>query len=328
MSPTVWIRRRVRGSPAAWSRFWFSAASASTLTAMRVALGVASLGWAVSIAPDLRTFYFDDGLIPPPNYADYRLGLFQWLTSDAAVVAIWATMVVAAISLIVGKGVRLGAPLLWITTLTLQQGAVTALNAGDLLLRIWTAYFALFAILTPSRFLDVALLGRPGNGATAGRVWPTAPVWLIRLAQIQLTAIYPATVIAKLDGDTWREGTAALYALGLQDFERFWLPAFMRENLVVGNLMTWFTLAAEISLPFLLWTRRTRWMGIVVGFLLHGGFDYTMRLGFFFPAMVIGYLAFVRANEMDRFLTWTHGRWSTLLTRRSPPKPRHAIVNS
>ena len=327
MSTTEWIGRRVRGSPATWSRFWFSSASASTLTAMRVALGVASLGWAVSIAPDLRTFYFDDGLIPSPNYADYRLGLFQWLTSDAAVVVAWAAMVVAAISLIVGKGVRLGAPLLWITTLTLQQGAAIALNAGDLLLRIWTAYFALFAVLTPSRFLDVALFGRPSSGATPDRVWPTAPVWLIRLAQIQLTVIYPTTVIAKLDGDTWREGTAALYALGLQDFERFWLPAFMRENLVVGNLMTWFTLAAEISLPFLLWTRRTRWFGIVVGILLHGGFDYTMRLGFFFPAMVIGYLAFVRASEMDRFLTWVHGRGSKLLTRSTPPEPCDEIVN-
>ena len=40
------------------------------------------------------------------------------------------------------------------------------------------------------------------------------------------------TSIAKLDGDTWREGTAALYALGLVDFERFWVPAFVRENLL------------------------------------------------------------------------------------------------
>lgn len=319
-----WARRGV----ARWSGFWFEAAPGSTLTAIRVAIGVTSLGWAVSIAPDLQAFYFDDGLIPPPNYADYRLGLFQWLTSDAAVVATWVVMMVAAISLIAGRGVRVAAPLLWVTTLTMQQGAVTALNAGDLLLRIWTAYFAFFAVLTPSRYLDLPLFGRAKLGGAPGRMWPTAPVWLVRLVQIQLTVIYPTTIIAKLDGDTWREGTAALYALGLQDFERFWLPSFLRENLVLGNLMTWLTLAAEISLPFLLWTKRTRWSGIVVGLVLHGGFDYTMRLGFFFPALIIGFLAFVRADEMDRFLSWAHYWGARLSARRAPVEPRHAIVNS
>ncbi len=288
-----------------WQTFWFTPGSAATLVAMRTMLGIASLGWTLSMLPDLATFYFDDGLLPSPRYADHRLGLFQWFTSDAAVVVAWLAMSAAAIALIVGRGVRIAAPLLWITTLTMQQGAVTALNAGDLLMRIWTAYFALYAVLTPSRFLDVPLFGRSLNGS---RQWPTAPLWLVRLAQLQLTVIYPATVVAKLDGDTWREGTAALYALGLRDFERFWLPTFMRENLVLGNLMTWFTIAAEIALPFLLWTRRTRWFGIAVGILLHGGFDYTMRLGFFFPAMVIGYLAFVRPDEMERALSWVRER--------------------
>jgi hypothetical protein len=289
-----------------WSAFWFTPGSASTFVVMRTALGVASLGWALSILPDLATFYFDDGLLPPPRYADHRLGLFQWLTSDTAVVVAWLLMSASSLSLIVGRGVRLAAPLLWITTLTMQQGAVTALNAGDLLLRIWTVYFALYALFTPRRFLDVPLFGHRGP---AGRFWPTAPLWIVRLVQIQLTVIYPATVIAKLDGDTWREGTAALYALGLRDFERFWLPAFARENLVLGNLMTWSTIAAELSLPFLLWTKRTRWAGIIVGMLLHGGFDYTMRLGFFFPAMIIAYLSFIRPDEMERALRWMHARF-------------------
>jgi hypothetical protein len=280
---------------------------------MRTLLGLASLAWALSIAPDLRTFYFEDGLIPAPRYADYRLGLFQWFTSDAVVVVVWALMIGSALTLVVGRGVRIGAPLLWLATISMQQGAVTALNAGDLLLRIWTGYFALFALLTPSRFLDVPLFGHRGPDGTRG-VYPTAPTWLVRVVQIQLSVIYPATVIAKLDGDTWREGTAALYALGLQDFERFWVPGFMRENLVLGNLMTWFTLGVELALPFLLWTRRTRWTGIVLGILMHAGFDYTMRLGFFLPAMTIGYLSFVRPDEVERAL----GRVRARFARRQP----------
>lgn len=302
-----------------WLRFWFEPAPASTLTLMRVALGVSTLAWALSIGPDLRTFYFDDGLFPEPGYADHRLGLFQWFTSDLVVVAVYFALAIASIALIAGRGTRVAAPVLWITMLTMQQGAPNALNAGDLLLRIWTAYFALFALFTPSRFLDIPLFGH--RGSDGARTWPLAPNWLVRLAQLQLTVVYPATVIAKLDGDTWREGTAALYALGLRDFERFWLPEFVRENLVLGNFMTWFTIGVEFSLPFLLWTRRTRWLGIILGVSMHLGFDYTMRLGFFLPAIVIGYLAFLRPSEVERGLRWLHRR-----SRRVAPSG--SLVNS
>ncbi len=315
-------RRWSRAIAMAWSRFWFTPKPASTITAIRVALGVTCLGWALSILADLRTFYFDDGLLAEPRYADHRLGLFQWFTSDTAVVLVWSTMVLASVLLIVGRGVRLAAPALWIVTLSMQQGAPDALNAGDLLLRIWTAHYALFAVLTPSRFLSVPLFGRRAEGG--GRYWPMAPSWLIRVAQIQLTVIYPATVIAKLDGDTWRNGTAALYALGLRDFERFWVPELLRENLIAGNLMTWFTLGVELSLPFLLWTRRTRWLGIILGVTMHVGFDYTMRLGFFLPAMVIGYLSFVRPDETARALSWMRG----LPRRLAAARRRRALVNA
>lgn len=290
------VARVGRGFSAAWARFWFTPQSVATITAIRVALGLVVFAWGASILPDLRTFYFDDGLLGEPSYAEHRLGLFQWLTSDRAVVAVWLAMMLAAAALVSGRGVRVAAPVVWLAMLTMQQGAPSALNAGDLLLRIWTAYYALYAVLTPSRHLSVSLLG--ARGPAGERIWPVGPTWVVRLWQIQLSVIYPATVLAKLDGDTWHEGTASLYALGLVDFERFWVPQFVRESLVLGNLMTWFTLAAEISLPFLLWTRRTRRFGIVLGLLLHGGFDYTMRLGFFYPAMIIGYLSFLRPDEV------------------------------
>ncbi|MEM7284966.1 MAG: HTTM domain-containing protein [Actinomycetota bacterium] len=295
------MRSLASGFADAWLRFWFTPTSLATYAAMRTVLGVSVVGWALSILPDLRTFYFDDGLLQEPDYAPYRLGLFQWFTSDTAVVVVWVVLLVSGAALASGQRVRIAAPLMWLAMLSMQQGAPSALNAGDLLLRIWGAYFAFFALVTPGRFLDTPLLGIRGDDGS--RQWMTGPSWLIRLAQLQLTVVYPATIIAKLDGDTWREGTAALYAIGLVDFERFWLPDFVRENLLLGNLMTWFTVAVEISLPFLLWTRRTRWVGIGAGLVMHLGFDYTMRLGFFLPAMLVGYLAFVRPSEVEWGLT-------------------------
>lgn len=292
--------RLLEGFAGRWSAFWFQPASLSVFAAMRVLIGSCSLAWALSLAPDLATFYFDDGLLPEPGYADHRLALFQWFESDAAVVVVFVALVVTSVLVAAGWWVRWSAPVLWLTMMTMQLGAPSTLNAGDLLLRIWTAYLALFALCTPERFLSVPLFG--ASSPDGGRRWRTGPVWFVRLAQIQLTVVYPATVIAKLDGDTWREGTAALYALGLVDFERFWVPAFVRENLIVGNVMTWYTIGIEMALAFLLWTRRTRWFAIVAGLSLHVGFDYTMRLGFFLPAMAVGYLAFVRPHELEGFL--------------------------
>jgi hypothetical protein len=305
------VVRLLDGFADRWLSFWFTPASMSVFTAMRVLIGACSLAWALSMAPDLATFYFDDGLLPEPGYADHRLALFQWFGSDAAVVVVFVALVVASALVTVGWWVRLSAPVLWLAMMTMQLGAPSTLNAGDLMLRIWTAYLALFALVTPSRFLSVPLRGE--IGPDGGRHWPVGPVWFVRLAQIQLTVVYPATAIAKLDGNTWREGTAALYALGLVDFERFWVPTLLRENLIVGNLMTWYTIGIELSLAFLLWTRRTRWFAIIAGLSLHVGFDYTMRLGFFLPAMAIGYLAFVRPDELERVLR--------RLPRRAEPAP-------
>jgi hypothetical protein len=71
---------------------------------------------------------------------------------------------------------------------------------------------------------------------------------------------------------------------------------------LVSTVLTFSTLALEFCLPFLLWTRRTRRAGIVLGLLLHAGFDYALRLGFFFWVMAIGYIAFLTPSEAARIL--------------------------
>lgn len=285
-----------------WRRFWVEPMSAATLTVMRVMVGVTVFAYGLSLSRDVTVFFSEDGLLPSPTYRDGRFGVFQWWEGDGALWTMYAVLLASAAAVIAGRGVRVAAPLMWLAVMSFHQDNPSLLNGGDDLLRIWTAYFAIFAVLTPSRFLSVPLFGRRDEHGV--RRWPLAPSWIVRVAQIQLTVVYPATVIAKLPGETWRNGTASLYALGLQDFERFWIPDFMRTSVYLGTFMTWFTLALEISLPFLLWTRRTRWMGIVAGLGMHLGFDYMMRVGFFMWSLAIGYAAFVKPEEFERALRW------------------------
>ncbi len=281
----------------AWSRFWFTPMESSVFTLWRLAIGVTSLAWLLSIVWDLNSFFGSEGLRPVTTYADNRIGLFQWFTSDRVLWATWWASVAMAVLVIAGRLVRIAAPLLFYGIMSIELDNLSVLNAGDDLIRLWPLYLSMFVLLTPAALVSLGPGGRDGT-------WPLAPRWILRLAQVQMTVIYPASVIAKLKGNTWWEGDASLYALGLVDFQRFPVPQFLRENQIIGAAMTWSTLLIEAALPLLLWNRRTRRVGIVLGVGLHLGFDYTMRLGFFAWGMTIGYIAFLRPSEAARILSW------------------------
>jgi len=101
--------------------------------------------------------------------------------------------------------------------------------------------------------------------------YPEVLSWLIRLVQVQLTVIYPAGLFEKLQGSNRQDGPAALYALGLENFERFPVPSFITGSLFIGWILTYAILVIEISVPFLLWTRRTRRSAVAAGVEFHLG---------------------------------------------------------
>ncbi len=285
------------GAGRAWSRFWFTPVRSSSYVVWRTALAVAVGCWLASLAPDLVDLYGESGLQPEPRYTSYRWGLMRWFTSDVALYSIWVVTAVATTLVGVGRLVRVGAPVMFVGVMSFTSDNADLLNAGDELLRIWCAYFAVYALLTPNRVLEA----RPA----ADGVRPLAPAWLMRLVQIQLTIVYPFTAIAKFRGDAWLDGTASLLSLGLVDFERFPVPDALTDSLAFGAAATWGTLAVEMSLPYLLWTRRTRRFAVVLGVGLHVGFDYALRVGFFGWAMIVGYAAFLAPDEADRVIRWT-----------------------
>ncbi len=280
-----------------WTGFWFTPRSTLMITWIRILLGLTVLGWGLALVPDFDTFFFEDGLLLQPSYGTWRIGALRWLRDDWAAVAVLTTLLVSAALTAAGRFVRIAAPLMWYALMSLQQDITVMTNASDVLLRLWAFYYAVFAVLTPSPFLSV---GPRGVRSSGERSWPVGPGWILRVFQIQLTAIYVATVIEKSPGGRWHDGTAASIALGLEEFERFWVPDLLRDNLLVGNLATWAAIGLEIVLPVLLWNRHTRQVAIIAGIGLHLGFDYAMRLGYFFPGMLIGYVSFMRPGDLGQ----------------------------
>lgn len=303
-----------------WNRFWFAPRSTINITWIRILLGATSFGWGLALVPDFGTFFFSDGLFAEPSYGRYSVGLLQWLRADWAAVATLFVLLLTAFMVMAGRLVRVAAPLLFYSMMSLQQDITILMNASDNLLRLWAFYFAIFAVLTPPHYLSLGPRGLRRYDRSYR--WPMGPAWLLRLMQLQLTAIYVDTAIEKSTGSRWHNGTAASVALGLEEFERFYVPDFIRENLIAGNIGTWVAIGLEVTLPLLLWNRRTRLIGIVLGVGMHFVFDYAMRLGYFFPGMLIGYIAFMRPGDARSIVALPKR------LRRSKPAPAPVISSA
>ena len=90
--------------------------------------------------------------------------------------------------------------------------------------------------------------------------------------------------------------------------------------MLIGNVLTYGVLAVEFAIPFLLWTRRTRRLGIGLGIGLHLGLNYALRLGLFGWIMVVAYLAFLTPAESGKLLGRAREIAGSVGRRRSPGK--------
>src|SRR5207245_2534746 len=148
--------------------------------------------------------------------------------------------------------------------------------------------------------------------------FPARAPWALRLVQIQLVIVYAVTVWDKVRGTTWNDGTAVSYALRIADHGRFMAPRFVTNSLLVSTLMTYGTIAIEVSLATLVWHRRTRPWVLGLGLLLHFFIEGAVLVGFVTATLHCAYLAALPGDPMRRCPVRTPDRW--WLRRTSPAR--------
>jgi hypothetical protein len=284
-------------------RWLFAPIDTAPMAALRIACGLLTLGWTLSLLPDARTFLDSDGLTAGPVR-----GTAGWWTLDVPYpYAACALLLAAALALLVGWFTRVAAWVVFLGLLVLQRRDVYVLNSGDLLLRELAFYVALM----PS-----------------GETWsldarrhdpePRAP-WGLRLLQLQLSAVYLFSVVAKLHGTSWQNGTAVGKAVQLEDLQRFVVPQWAATSVTISALLTYGTLVVEAFLVLGMWFPRTRWYAMAAGIAIHLGIEATLLIGWFSLTIISCYLAFVPAENLratvDRVRTAVHrpARMSTSL---------------
>ncbi|MDQ6605095.1 MAG: HTTM domain-containing protein [Actinomycetota bacterium] len=270
-----------------WERFWFEPVATSSLAVLRIGFGLVAFVWTLTLTPDLGAFFGHGGLVGGQPEAAGVWGVLAIFPGDFAVQVTFALLLIATVALTVGYQTRLAALLVFVGILSFERRDPYVFNTGDGLVRL----IAFYLMLAPSG----AALSVDRWRTAREHFWefPLRAPWALRLMQIQLSVLYLSGLWIKLQGTTWNNGTAVSYAMRISDLSRFPLPGFLIHSALICNLMTYGTLAIELSIPILVWNRRLRPWALLAGLGLHLGIEYSIRVGFFSLAMFTLYLSFL-----------------------------------
>jgi hypothetical protein len=265
---------------------------------VRVGWGAMAAVWALSLLPDIDPFLTRGALRYDRRAAPGSWNVLDHIRWDQAPLAACLLLVVAAVATAVGWRTRASSWVAVLCMLSLQRTNSTIFNSGDLLLR----QIGLAVALAPSGLLwslDAVRLRKRERTPNLLR----AP-WAMRFLQLQVAIGYALSGWAKLQGGTWHDGTAIGRALRIEDLQRFAAPSWLFEQSVLLNLVTWGTVAFEVSFVLLVWSRRLRPWVLAIGVALHLGIDVFLDIGFFSYAIFLSYLAFIPPHVADRVVAW------------------------
>ena len=162
--------------------------------------------------------------------------------------------------------------------------------------------------------------------ARRGRpILPTVPATAHRVIQLQTIIIYGMSGLDKLEGSTWRSGTAVYYAMSNLNFNRFpglldpllaWRP--MQFLMQIG---TWVTLAWELLFPILVLFAPTRLIAILIGVGVHTGIGAFVMVGSFSLGIMWTYLAFLDPDALGCWVGRQRARFGRSSGQDAPAAP-------
>jgi hypothetical protein len=311
----------MRRLAASWNRFWFTPQPTSSLALFRIAIGLITLGWGLSLVPDLHAFFSSQGIepVPPANTPTGMWGVLNTFPDFGVAVGLFVALLVASVSLTVGYRTRLASVVVFVAVLSFEHRTPSVWNSGDGLLRI-LCFYLMFAPAGTSLSFD-------RRRKVHDRFWefPARPQWAVRLVQIQISAVYLSAVWFKLHGTGWVDGTAVSFAARMEDLHRFAVPSILADSALFSSVATYWTLAIELMVGVLVWNRAARPYVLALGIALHVVTGLTLRLAFFPETMIVAYLAFLSPATAASLVLAARDRWRSMATR-SRREPRCIVV--
>jgi hypothetical protein len=302
---------------AAWGKavvdFFWGPADPRTYALVRISLSVAGLANVIHLWPHRHEYLASTGMISTDAIRDATRGglygsVFYWISSETGVTLVCLGAAVALLALGVGLWSRASALLVFVWHLSYSDRAFPILHGWDAILRV---YSFLLLVSPMGRAWSVGrLLDRDAKEEKG------LPLYGLRLMQWQLFVIYLTTVWLKVPDPFWRNGQVLSY-FSVSVFSRSPSDLFLVHHEWISAIGTYLTLIVETSLPWLLWFRKTRFVGIFAGFGLHFVIAATAKLTVFSLAMIPAYMSFLEREDIDRILALGEAQLRRLRKMRS-----------
>lgn len=283
-----------------WNKFWFEPASPAPICVFRILCGFLLICSGLLFLPELITWFGEKGLMTAQTSQRY-LGnprfslLLMWPGSDTFIYVLLFIYIAASFGLMIGFKPRVCAAIAFLILTSFHHRNVVILNSGDTLLRVFSFFFIfapssqMYAVDTPKR--------------AEGEAPPPVEPWVQRMMQFQVSAVYFQTVLAKLGGEMWRNGTALYYASRLEELYRLPVPFFF-DNLFTIKILTWGTLVAEGLLATLMFLQPPiKYYILAMGVMLHLGIEWSMNIPLFEWVMISSYVLFLEPKIVERFMS-------------------------
>lgn len=292
--------------------FFFKPQPVYNVAIMRIGLGlILFFNWLMLIW-DLPLLYGTQGIMSFETSRLYgnqlRFSLFDYMApTDDSVIILALINFIAILAMTVGYKTRMATFIAFLTLVSFHHRNGMVLNSADSVLRI----FLFLSIFTPSgdAFSIDRWLKKRGGKASDKPVLKSP--WALRLIQIQFCVIYVTTVLFKIRGDQWVDGTAVYVATRLDEFYRFPVP--MLNNMFFIKLATWGTLIVELALGTLVWFKDLRYWVLISGVIFHLGIEYVMSIPVFEWAMIVLMVSMVDNADIEKLLNFLQEkrlRWS------------------
>jgi hypothetical protein len=294
MRPLTRVAAAVRNAAEGLEQWFLGPADPRAYACMRIGYAFAALCVLIDFWPLRNTLLASTGMFGGADDSApiVTLNVFRVATSEGAVALVFAAVAAALVALALGVLPRLTAFVAYGWVLSYSDTAQTALSGFDTILRVVG-----FVLVVSPQVPTWSVGPRWANGSSA-----QPPRYGLRLVQWQLMLIYVCTVWLKAPDEFWRRGEAIPYFM-MSMFARHPSPVFSHHP-ALGALLTYGTLLVEISIPFLLWMRKTRMFGVALGMGLHIGIALSARLALFTIAMLPLYASFFEAEDFAWIRSW------------------------
>ena len=280
-------------------RWWFGYGSPVEMGLFRLVMGFWIFVNQLMVGWDFDYWFTERGFVPVEVNMRYlenvpRLNLIAGVTDSRITLLFYIAVTLAAFTTCIGLWTRISSIVLALGIISLHHRNAMILHGGDLVIRMGAIYIA----LAPSgAACSVDRLIKLWRGQ-APAIPEMVSLWPQRLVQFQVALVYFTTVWHKWFGTYWRDGTATWYPLHLKEFERFWLPDFMREGIMIP-ITTYGTLLAELGMCTLVFFKPWRKWAILAAVGMHLFIEYAMNIPLFSFLMITTYLAFFEGEEIS-----------------------------